>query len=156
MNNDSDKNTKVENLANTFTEGLNSEELQKEVNNIAKISPRDILQHSILDLMKDQLNKASGYDVIIQKAIDGISARLDSNELDICELLTVVSSFSAKKLDIIKTIFAPLQGGSPENSLFLNTKDDDNDLEKGLKEMTPAQLKLMDKLMLTINNADEL
>jgi len=144
---------KIETMANSINKGFEDDKNLECVNKAISISPKERLQRSILGLVEDQLTKATSYDIIIQKASKRVEERIDANELSLDSLMQIISTFTSKKLDVIQTVFDPFKSSQKDN--LFDARESDSDFEKGLKDMSPEQLKLMDQVNYMIQHANE-
>jgi hypothetical protein len=137
----------IDTFSKKIINGLDDTQIAKDVS-VANISPKEHFLKSVLDLVTDQLHKASDYDIVIDAAIEKVKDRVEHNELSVSELMDVISLLTNKKLDLVKTAFAPFQNS--QKSILDSTSNGD-DFEKGLKEYNPEQLKLIDKIVNVIS-----
>jgi hypothetical protein len=100
------------------------------------------LKKSLYKFVVDQLAEVEKYDSIIRKSIECLNLRLQSNELSANEILSVISTISNKKSDIIQTLLEPFK----TSIILKNPNDDHSDFSRGLKELRPDQLELINKV----------
>jgi len=140
---------KTEDTIVEIMSGLNNEDVSHDVE-MQRIEPADVrLKNKLLDLVSGQVGEIAKLDRIISKGLTSLEDRIVLNELSAQDTLNVINTLSNKKIDLTTAILDPFKAAPGGTSPLLppaKEKDDNTDLERGLKEMSPEQLKVVEKL----------
>ena len=121
-----------------------------DVHEVQRIEPADVrLKNKLLDLVSGQVGEIAKLDRIISKGLSSLESRLEVNELSAQDTLNVINTLSNKKIDLTTAILDPFKAAPGGTSPLLppaKEKDDNTDLERGLREMKPEELKALEKV----------
>lgn len=138
----------MEDNIKTIVEKLDDEEFNDDVQLERMILPEERLRNSLLSLVEKQAREANNYDKAIGLAVNSIIDKISTNELTTGELLSVISTLSNKKVDLISGILEPFKPTPNGVSLLLppvKEKETENDFTEGLSAMSQAELDTINK-----------
>lgn len=149
-----DTETQIQKLNTSLTDT----DIQQEVDAIAIETADQKLRRSLLGYVSTQVEEVRKIDSVIALALTKLYDRLQSNELDVDKVLSIVSTLSNKKTDLTTAILDPFKaspGGT--NSLLPPAKENAEitSFERGIKDMTPEQLKVFDRMFRIISDAEK-
>ena len=138
----------MEDNIKTIVEKLDDEEFNDNVQLERMILPEERLRNSLLSLVEKQAREANNYDKAIGLAVNSIIDKISTNELTTGELLSVISTLSNKKVDLISGILEPFKPTPNGVSLLLppvKEKETENDFTDGLNSMSKEELATINK-----------
>jgi len=138
----------MEDNIKTIVEKLDDEEFNDDVQLERMILPEERLRNSLLSLVEKQAREANNYDKAIGLAVNSIIDKISTNELTTGELLSVISTLSNKKVDLISGILEPFKPTPNGVSLLLppvKEKETENDFTDGLNSMSKEELATINK-----------
>ncbi len=138
----------MEDNIKTIVEKLDDEEFNDDVQLERMILPEERLRNSLLSLVEKQAREANNYDKAIGLAVNYIIDKISTNELTTGELLSVISTLSNKKVDLISGILEPFKPTPNGVSLLLppvKEKETENDFTDGLNSMSKEELATINK-----------
>ena len=142
-----DTNNKIKEI----TVGLDTVDPNTEVARVR--TQAEYLRDSLTNFVGSQLGEIAKLDRVISKGLSSLEDRLDHDELSADETLSVIGTLSNKKTDLTTALLEPFKPSSTAPSPLLNPppkEEEQSDMEKGMKNLTPEEHKLVDKLIRTI------
>lgn len=132
----------------SIVEKLDDEDSNADVELERMTLPEDRLRNSLLSLVEKQAREANNYDKAIGLALNSVIDKIATNELTTSELLSVISTLSNKKVDLISGILEPFKPTPNGVSLLLppvKEKETENDFTEGLSAMSQTELDTINK-----------
>ena len=111
--------------------------------------PEDRLRNAILRLVEKQVKEACNYDKAINLAVNSLIDKINTNELNTSELLSVIGTLANKKVDLIGTTLDPFKPTPNGVSLLLppiKEKQREDDFTEGLEAMNAEELQTIQKI----------
>ena len=122
--------------------------IEKEVA-LTNQSQSEMLRNSTFRFLQDQMKTIGNYKIVIDNALKSLNDRIIHNELDAKDTLSVISSLTAQVTSKTAVILEPFKP-SPQSSSPLLTPprpEEDNSFQKGINELSPQDLQLLDSFM---------
>ncbi len=113
------------------------------------ILPEDRLRNAILGLVEKQVKEACNYDKAINLAVNSLIDKINTNELNTSELLSVIGTLANKKVDLIGTTLDPFKPTPNGVSLLLppvEKKKTEDDFTSGLKDLSSDELNTLNSI----------
>lgn len=138
----------MEDNIKTIVEKLDDDDNNADIELERMTLPEERLRNSLLSLVEKQAREANNYDKAIGLAVNSIIDKITTNELTTGELLSVISTLSNKKVDLISGILEPFKPTPNGVSLLLppvKEKETENDFTDGLNSMSKEELATINK-----------
>ena len=136
-------------------EGLNNKETELQTDAVAMETPDQRLRRSLLDYVSNQVSEVRKLDDVISLALNNLKERLIANEIDADKVLAIISTLSNKKTDLTTAVLEPFKATPNGTNVLLSPakeSTDQSDIERGIKGMSPDQLKLLDKMFRVLDS----
>lgn len=139
----------IENTATQLLEGLNSESTQEEVRAVTNADPLDMLRSDILSFFRTHMERIRKQEDLRTGIQNQLQEMIDNGDLtfeQLMKLFSMVSNQENNAADSIISLFKPVPGvGSLlANSIGQDKKDDD--VENMYENLSPEQMRSIDKL----------
>jgi len=118
-------------------------------------SPDEKLRESLLNFVSKQIDEIQKLDVVIALSLNNLIGRLQTNELSASEVLNIINTLSNKKVDVTTSILEPFKPTPNGTNVLLPPAKEGNefsDFERGMKEMSKEDLKVLEGLFRAIQS----
>ena len=133
---------------------IDDDDVMKEADAISSTSQGELLRNSTYRFIQDQMRTVENYKKVINNALRSLDERIDKNELDAKDTLSVISSLSSQVTHRTQVILEPFKP-SPQSSSPLLTpprQEDSSPMEKGIESLSSQELQILDSNIRKINS----